>query len=108
MVGQMYTITETPTFKKAADQLWSDEEHGAFTSWIAAHSDAGDVIPGSGGCRKVHWSLGRSGKRGGVRVVYFVKNSDGVIWLLLAYAKNVTSDIPAHILKQIKEAIDHD
>lgn len=69
---------------------------------------AGDVIPGSGGCRKVRWSRSGMGKRGGVRVINFNRLENGVIWLLVIYAKAVRGNIPANLLKAIKEELDHD
>lgn len=104
----MYTVIETPTFTADADDLWSIEERGAFCAWISANPEAGDVIPGSGGCRKVRWSRAGMGKRGGVRVIYFTRLANGEIWLLVIYAKNVQDNIPAHILKLIREEIEHD
>lgn len=108
MLVHVYTVIETPTFAADAKDLWSEEERGAFCAWIAANPEAGDVIPGSGGCRKVRWARGGMGKRGGVRIIYFVRRIDGEIWLLVIYAKNVRGNIPSHILKSIREAIEHD
>jgi hypothetical protein len=48
----MYTVIETEVFARAAAQVWTDAERVAFIDWLAAHPDAGDVIPGAGGCRK--------------------------------------------------------
>jgi hypothetical protein len=104
----MYTVVETPTFSADAADLWSEEERGAFCAWIAANPEAGDVISGSGGCRKVRWGRSGMGKRGGVRVIYFSRLSNGEIWLLVIYAKNVVGNIPTHILKEIREEIEHD
>lgn len=104
----MYTIVETPTFVADAKDLWSEEERGAFCGWLATNPEAGEVIPGSGGCRKVRWTKAGTGKRGGVRVIYFTRLASGEIWLLVIYAKNVHGTIPAHILKAIREAIDND
>ncbi len=66
----MRTVVETPTFRKQADKIWSEEEHLDFISYIAAHPDAGAVIPGTDGARKIRWSNDGSGKKGGVRVIY--------------------------------------
>jgi len=63
-------------------------------------------VPHSGGVRKVRWRSSGQGKRGGVRVIYFNMLEDGKIWLLLIYGKNVKENIPAHILKQVKEEIE--
>lgn len=65
------------------------------------------MIPGSGGCRKVRWSRAGMGKRGGTRVIYFTVLDDGEIWLLVAYAKAVRGNIPAHLLKAIREEIEN-
>ena len=54
-----------------------------------AHPDAGDVIPRSGGCRKLRWAIEGRGKRGGVRVIYFLRLNSGQIVLVTMYAKNV-------------------
>ena len=105
---QVYTVGETPTFVADASELWSEEERGTFCAWIAANPAVGDVIPGSGGCRKVRWTSAGTGKRGGVRVIYFTRLASGEIWLLVIYAKSVRGSIPASILKAIREAIEHD
>ena len=104
----MLTIIETPTFASDADKLWTAEERGAFCAWLAANPEAGDVIPGSGGCRKVRWYLTGSGKRGGVRVIYFTRLAEGEIWLLVIYSKAVKDSIPGHILKKIREVIENE
>lgn len=103
----MYTIIETPSFVDGADDLWSEGERLEFFSWLAANPEVGNVIPGSGGCRKVRWSRAGMGKRGGTRVIYFTVLEDGEIWLLVAYAKAVRGNIPAHLLKAIREEIEN-
>jgi hypothetical protein len=102
----MFTVIETPTFSRLAEDYWTEEERGAFAAFIAVNPDAGDVVPGSGGVRKVRWGLAGRGKRGGVRVIYYNRLADGEIWLLLVYGKNVRENIPAHVLRQIKEEIE--
>jgi hypothetical protein len=67
---------------------------------------AGDVIPASGGIRKVRWSRAGSGKRGGVRIIYFNQLANGEIWLLLIYSKSARENIPAHVLRAIREEIE--
>jgi hypothetical protein len=104
----MYTVVETPTFVADAKELWSEEERGAFCAWISANPESGDVIPSSGWCRKARWARAGMGKRGGVRVIYFTRLANGEIWLLVIYAKNFQGNIPAHILKTIREAIEND
>jgi hypothetical protein len=65
------TVAETLPFLRAAARLWDEDERNAFVDYIALNPDAGDVIPDSGGIRKVRWSRSGTGRRGGVRVIYF-------------------------------------
>lgn len=108
MVKAVLTVIETPTFSRLAADYWSEDERGAFAAFIASNPEAGNVVPGSGGVRKIRWSYAGHGKRGGVRVIYFNRLADEEIWLLLIYGKSVRDNIPAHVLRQIKEEIEHD
>jgi len=103
----MYTIAETPTFAADADDLWSEEERMEFFVWLANNPEVGDVIPESGGCRKVRWSRAGTGKRGGVRVIYFTRLPSGEIWLLLIYAKSTRDNIPGHLLRAVRKEIEN-
>lgn len=97
----MYTVIETPLFSKLWPDYWSEDERGEFAAFLSAHPDTGDVVPGSGGCRKVRWSRQGGGKRGGVRVIYYNTLDDGSIVLLLIYAKNVRDTIAPNVLRHI-------
>jgi mRNA-degrading endonuclease RelE of RelBE toxin-antitoxin system len=101
----MITIIESPIFTKLWPDYWCEDERGEFSAWLAENPDAGDVVPGSGGIRKVRWSRQRQGKRGGVRVIYYTAASKGLIWLLTIYTKSNKENIPAHILKALKEEL---
>jgi hypothetical protein len=103
----MLTLIETPTFRAEADKIWSEAERMDFMTWLSVNPEVGDVIPESAGCRKVRWSRSGMGKRGGVRVIYFVSLPSGEIWLLLVYAKAVRDNIPGHILKAIRKEIEN-
>lgn len=100
----MLTIVETPTFQRLWPDYWT--ERGEFATWPALTPDAGDVVPGSGGVRKARWSRKGTGKRGGVRVVYFNRLANGEIWLLLIYAKSTQDNIPAAVLRVLKQEIE--
>ena len=102
----MVTFVETPLFTRLAASYLSDEAYGELQSHLANHPHAGAVIPGSGGVRKLRWTLSGRGKRGGIRVIYFLRPKQGVIWMLTLYSKNVADNIPAHVLKQIREEIE--
>ena len=99
-------FVETKLFSKLVQEYLSDDEYTALQQALIANPEAGDVIPGSGGVRKLRWGIEGRGKRGGLRVIYFLRLQQGSIWMLTLYAKNVADNIPAKVLKKIKEAID--
>ena len=104
--ASMRTVAETEVFIKYAADIWNDLERNEFISWIAANPEAGDLIPGSGGCRKVRWSRQGTGKRGGTRVIYFL-TQEAAIWLLIAYAKSKFDNLPAAFLGKLKAEVEH-
>lgn len=73
---------------------------------LIADPHAGDVVPGTGGVRKLRCKAPGRGKRGGYRIIYFAKLAQGHIWMLTMYPKNVAENIPAHVLRQIRKEID--
>jgi hypothetical protein len=102
------SIYETPTFVAEAAKIWSTEERLEFFAWIANEPEAGVVIPGSGGCRKIRWARQGMGKRGGARVIYFAHLAGGELVMLLVYPKAAKDSIPAHILRQVRQEIEDD
>ncbi len=104
-IGVVRTIAETAVFQRYAAEIWSDAERIEFINWIAANPNAGDVIPGSGGCRKVRWSRAGQGKRGGARVIYF-NAGDGTTWLLIAYTKAKFDNLPTEFLAELKQGVE--
>ena len=83
----------------------SKAERNQFISFIAANSEAGDLIRGSSGCREVRWSTAGKGKSGGARVIYF--NSDeGTIWLLIVYKKAKFDNLPTSFLIELKKGVE--
>src|ERR1700752_780510 len=89
----LFTVVETPTFTRLWPDYWDEDERGEFVAWLVTNAEAGDVIRGSGGCRKVRWKRAGTGKRGGVRVIHYNRLADGAIYLLLIYSKGVRDDI---------------
>jgi len=87
------TVAETQFFARAAEKIWSESERAELIDYVAHNPEAGDVIPGTGGVRKLRWSRAGSGKRGGARVVYFYYRLDRPLYLLLAYAKAQATDL---------------
>lgn len=104
----MYTVIETPVYTKMVDRILTESERDSFAVFIASNPQAGSVVRGSGGVRKVRWAQQGRGKNGGVRIIYYNKLDNGAIWLLTIYAKGDRPTIPSHELKIIKEAIDRD
>jgi hypothetical protein len=102
----MLSFIETRLFSKLVGEHLSDEEYARLQEALIRDPEAGDLIPGSGGVRKVRWGVKGRGKRGGIRVIYYARTRQGQIWMLTLYAKNVAETIPAHVLRQIKEEID--
>lgn len=96
----MWTVIETPTFQKQAAAIWNEDERHAFIGWIAANPDAGAVIPGAEGARKVRWSRRGMGKSSGVRVIYFQRTADEIILLVMVYAKAARGNIRASDIKR--------
>lgn len=96
MARKLITVVETPLFVRQADAIWSDDERSEFIDFIAASPEAGDLIPETGGVRKVRWGRSGSGKRGGARIIYFHHDAKRPLYLLLVYAKarreNLTPD----------------
>lgn len=100
------TFVETKLFTELVLDYLSDDEYAAMQQFLVVNPEAGDVIPGSGGVRKLRWGAAGRGKRGGLRVIYFLRRRNDEAWMLTLYAKNVADSIPAKVLKKIKEAID--
>lgn len=99
----MLTFIELPPFSAMREELFSDEQFNDFQWFLSEHPDVGDVIPETGGCRKIRWAAKGRGKRGGSRVIYFLRPSAGQIFLVAAYGKGERDDVPRKWLRQLKE-----
>ena len=102
----MFSFVESKLFTRLVGDYLTDDEYSRLQAALAEAPESGAVVPGSGGVRKLRWAQPGRGKRGGIRVIYYAKTREGVIWLLTIYAKNEEKNIPAHVLRKIKEELD--
>jgi hypothetical protein len=101
---------EAPAFTQLLPEYLTDDEYGDLQLYLANNPEAGDVIQGTGGFRKLRWADPRrgQGKRGGVRVVYYYFDQDQRIWFLTMYGKNEASDLSAKEKRLLKAAVDEE
>ena len=102
----MLTVVESPIFQELWPLYWDEDERAEFASHIAVNPEAGVLIRGSGGVRKVRWSRPGSGKSAGVRVVYLLRTARQEVYLLTLFAKAEKANIPLATLKEIRRALD--
>ena len=82
-----------PTFEKTAADLFSEADIFELEMLLAVQPDAGDLIPGGRGLRKLRRPAKGHGKRGGSRVIYYHVSRQHIILLIVAYAKNEQEDL---------------
>jgi hypothetical protein len=87
MAGPYLTVVEVELFARQTRKLWTEAEKETFVTHIAANPMTGDLIPETGGVRKIRWSRSNLGKRGGMRVIYYYCDFSRTLYLLMAYAK---------------------
>jgi hypothetical protein len=97
---------ETSVFTRRVTQLLSDAEYAELQRALVANPEAGDVIPGSGGLRKLRWSLQGRGKRGGARVIYFYAFRSEQFYMLMIYGKNEQDDLSPDQLRMMRRAVE--
>ncbi len=105
-INPMLTVVETPTYLRSIGGVWSAVEAAEFVDFIAQKPDAGDVMVGTHGMRKVRWSRSGMGKRGGVRVVYLWRDAADTVYLIVAYTKAKFDSLPVEFLNRLKEQYD--
>lgn len=82
-----------PEFVAASRKLMDEAERSSLVLFLAFNPEAGDLVPGTGGVRKLRWALVGRGKRGGARVIYYFHSERMPLFVITAYAKNVRDDI---------------
>ena len=95
-------IVETRVFTKKVETLLTDDDYRCLQDELVSRPDAGKIIPGSGGLRKLRWAGSGRGKRGGVRVIYYVLPHRGILLMLLMYSKKESrhkSSRPCSVIK---------
>jgi hypothetical protein len=102
----VFTFIESAAFERARAVYLDDDEYAELQQFMMENPEAGDVVRESGGVRKLRWKRKGMGKRGGLRVLYFVRYQPNEVWLLTLYAKAKQENVPAHILRQLKEAFE--
>lgn len=86
----MFSFIETKLFSQLREDYLPDDEYAKLQAALVERPECGALIPGSGG----------------IRVIYYAKVRDGVVFMLTIYAKNEAESIPAHILRKIKGEVD--
>ena len=101
-------FVEAPVFSRYREDYLDDEEFGKLQRALADNPEAGDMIPGAGGIRKLRWKDSRrgKGKRGGLRIVYYCFLSDEEIWLLTLYGKDEASDLSRDEKTALRRALE--
>ena len=111
MPTRLFGQFKLPTQRARWTQRLAEENllpigYAKLQNYLNEKPKAGVIVPGSGGVRKLRWGSEGRGKRGGLRVIYYLRSARGELWVLTIYGKNVRENIPAHSLKQMKENID--
>lgn len=101
------TVLQLPKFKIEATELIGADGIEAVAVYLIDRPDAGDVIPGAGGARKLRWAAKGKGKRGGARIIYLYVVIAERIYLLRCYAKNVRTDLTAEERKELRQIAAH-
>ena len=102
--SSMFTFIESSAFERLCPSYLGPDEYDELQQFLIRHPEAGKRVPGSGGVRKLRWARTGIGKRGGLRIIYFVRYAPREFWMLTMYAKARHDTVPAHVLKQLLEA----
>ncbi len=104
----MVEFIESPLFTQLIGEYLGDDDYRELQRKLAQNPQAGEVIPGTGGFRKLRWRDTRrgKGKRGGLRVIYYYLGTDAQIWLVTIYGKDEVQDLSPSEKRGLKVAIE--
>ena len=104
----MFQFVEAPAFTRFRDEYLDDEGLAELQRYLAMNPESGDLVPGTGGVRKLRWKDSRRGKgrRSGLRVIYYCFLSDQEIWLMTLYDKDEAADLTKAEKDQLKKALE--
>ena len=100
------TFVEVPLFTSLLPAYLNDEEYLEMQSYLMEMPEAGKLIRGSGGIRKIRWAKQGTGKSGGMRIIYYWAKAINQIYLLTLYGKNEKENIDAATLKRIAQQLE--
>jgi hypothetical protein len=100
----VFTFIESSTFERVRPVYLNDSEYADLQEFMMQNPKAGQVVPGSGGVRTLRWTRPGMGKRGGLRIIHFLRFEPNEFWMLTMYAKAKRDNVPTHVLKQLLEA----
>jgi len=95
------TVIELPEFQKTISKILTEVEKEDLIDYLAINPKSGNVIPGTGGIRKLRWSRKGMGKRGGTRVIYYYYNENIPLFLLTAFSKSEKTNISKEESKKL-------
>jgi len=101
----LITVAETEPFRRKVGRLLSITEQAELIAYLSMQPNAGVLIQGAGGIRKLRWARQGRGKSGGVRVIYFYHSARMPLYLLAIFGKNEKANISAKEKKLLSGTI---
>ncbi|MGH9846059.1 MAG: type II toxin-antitoxin system RelE/ParE family toxin [Blastocatellia bacterium] len=106
MALKLFSFRESSVFTKDVYRFLTEEGYFALQNFLLEYPTEGDLIPGSGGLRKIRWKVEGRGKRGGARIIYYFADARGYIFLLDIYSKTAKEDLTPGEIKQLRKLIE--
>ena len=105
MIPPLHTVVETPEFLAAARRVLTETEHKELIDFVASHLNAGELMPGTGGARKLRWGAKGKGKRGGVRAITYYAGPSFPVFLLTVFAKGERANLTKAERNQLRQVL---